>query len=143
MPQIDYDETILVELIEYKKNTFLIKDKRAYRSQADTLVRWQDTHRDINEKYYSSWIDSQRIEWATAVNNNNLHHNNLTALNSQYETQKQISPVTIPQKPNLDLEAGFKYTNPSYPGMPIQTAAPVQVGTNKKNSIGMGITKYV
>jgi hypothetical protein len=60
LPQISYHETILIELIEYKDKTFLIKDKRSYKTLTDTLSRWQETHANFSQDPYSAWVDDKR-----------------------------------------------------------------------------------
>lgn len=68
LPQISYHETILIELIEYKDKTFLIKDRRSYRTLTDTLSRWQETHANFSQDPYSAWVDDKRSRFKSRFN---------------------------------------------------------------------------
>jgi hypothetical protein len=68
LPQISYHETILIELIEYKDKTFLIKDKRSYKTLTDTLSRWQETHANFSQDPYSAWVDEKRSRFKSRFN---------------------------------------------------------------------------
>lgn len=121
MPQINYTETILVELVEYKKNTFLIKDKRAYKTLTDTLIRWQDTHSQISEKPYTNWLNLKRME----------HNPNLTNayINSNSNSNNQITtPTTINLEP-------VKKTNNVQSSINASSIKEVNVQTNDKERL--------